>query len=113
LRKLSAQLERRRAKRQDIIEVQINVAVNDADGLGFLSRPASGSLLMYSMSVGDHLDRGFTIKLSDGDQSMILTAPAPNPHSHEQEQHLHEESKNGNEPSRPVQENRPPASAGR
>ena len=40
LQKLQAQLERRRAKKDEIIELAMKNALNDADGLGFYSQPA-------------------------------------------------------------------------
>jgi hypothetical protein len=43
LQKLHAQLEHRRAKKQDIIDLQVKMSVNEADGLGFYSQPAGGS----------------------------------------------------------------------
>jgi hypothetical protein len=43
LQKLHAQLERRRAKKQDIIDLQVKMSVNDADGLGFYSQPEGGA----------------------------------------------------------------------
>jgi hypothetical protein len=48
VRNLRAQLDRRREKKQEIIDLQIKVAVNEADGLGFFSPPAGaprGSML--------------------------------------------------------------------
>jgi polyhydroxyalkanoate synthesis regulator phasin len=39
LAKLREQLQRRREKKQDIIDLQIQVALNEAEGLGFVSRP--------------------------------------------------------------------------
>jgi hypothetical protein len=43
LQKLHAQLERRRAKKDDIIDLQVKMSVNEADGLGFYSQPAGGT----------------------------------------------------------------------
>jgi len=37
--RLQNQLERRRAKKQEIVDLQMKVALNDADGLGFYSAP--------------------------------------------------------------------------
>jgi hypothetical protein len=48
VKKLREQLNRRREKKQEIIDLQMKVALNEADGLGFFSRPAGreyGSLL--------------------------------------------------------------------
>jgi hypothetical protein len=39
LQKLHAQLDRRRAKKQEIIDLQVKMSVNEADGLGFYSQP--------------------------------------------------------------------------
>jgi hypothetical protein len=39
LGKLRAQLDRRRQKKSDILELQVKVAINEADGLGFYSQP--------------------------------------------------------------------------
>jgi hypothetical protein len=39
LAKLEAQLERRRSKKDEIIDLQMKVALNEADGLGFYSGP--------------------------------------------------------------------------
>jgi hypothetical protein len=39
LANLQAQLERRRAKKQEIVDLQMKVALNEADGLGFYSAP--------------------------------------------------------------------------
>lgn len=95
LQKLSAQLERRRAKRQDIIELQIQVAVNEADGLGFLSRPAYGSLQGPNMIIGAPFHGGPTIRLSNGDESLVL--PAPHPQPHEPHPQSHHDSENPGE----------------
>ena len=99
LYKLRAQLERRRAKRQDIIELQIQVAVNEADGLGFLSRPAYGSLPGQSMVIGAPSYGGPTIKLSHGDKSLVLPAHTPHQESYEEHQQSHEEHQQSHEES--------------
>jgi hypothetical protein len=39
LEKLRAQLERRRAKKDEIVDLQVKVAINEAEGLGFTSAP--------------------------------------------------------------------------
>ena len=39
LAKLEAQLDRRREKKEEIIDLQMKVALNEADGLGFYSEP--------------------------------------------------------------------------
>jgi hypothetical protein len=38
LQKLQAQLDRRREKKQEIIDLQVKLAVNEAEGLGFFSQ---------------------------------------------------------------------------
>ena len=40
MQKLRAQLDRRREKKQEIIELQLKLAVNEADGLGFFGEGA-------------------------------------------------------------------------
>lgn len=40
LEKLRAQLDRRRQKKQEIIDLQVKVALNEADGLGFYGSPS-------------------------------------------------------------------------
>jgi hypothetical protein len=42
VRKLREQLDRRREKKQEIIDLQLKVALNEADGLGFFNQPAAG-----------------------------------------------------------------------
>jgi hypothetical protein len=46
LANLQAQLERRRAKKQEIVDLQMKVALNEADGLGFYSAP-KGDVLTF------------------------------------------------------------------
>jgi len=75
LGKLRAQLDHRREKRQDIIDLQIKVAVYEADGLGFLSQPSHGPF-GWDFSFGDDHP---AIHISSGDASM--TVPVPMPHS--------------------------------
>ena len=43
LQQLQQQLDRRRAKKQEIIDLQVKVAVNEADGLGFFGQPPVGN----------------------------------------------------------------------
>jgi hypothetical protein len=43
VKNLRAQLDRRRDKKQEIIDLQIKVAENEADGLGFFSSPADAN----------------------------------------------------------------------
>ena len=49
LDKLRAQLDRRRQRKQEIIDLQVKVAVNEADGLGFYSRPAGGGEFKFDV----------------------------------------------------------------
>jgi hypothetical protein len=81
LEKLTAQLERRRAKKQDIIDLQIQVAVNEADGLGFISRPANwpfgGDFNFHYGAPPVHVSTG------DAYVPMPPMPPTPpNPHPH-------------------------------
>lgn len=46
LNKLRAQLDRRRAKKQEIVDLQVKVAINEADGLGFFS-DAKGDVFQF------------------------------------------------------------------
>jgi len=75
LEKLRTQLARRAEKRQEIIELQIKVAVNEADGLGFLSQPVHGHHgADFDFKFGDS-----TLHLSNGDASIALPMPGPHP----------------------------------
>lgn len=74
LAKLQAQLQRRREMRQNIIDLQIQVALNEADGLGFMSRPAG-------LPFGGHFDftdGNHVMRVSNGNAS--ITVPTPHPH---------------------------------
>jgi hypothetical protein len=44
---LRAQLERRRSKKQDIVDLQIKVAINEAEGLGFSSQPKEDGMFNF------------------------------------------------------------------
>jgi murein L,D-transpeptidase YcbB/YkuD len=44
LAKLRAQLDRRRAKKQEIVELEVKVAINRAEGLGFTSEPRENQM---------------------------------------------------------------------
>lgn len=46
LNKLRAQLDRRRAKKQEIVDLQVKVVINDAEGLGFYSE-AKGDMFKF------------------------------------------------------------------
>lgn len=54
LTKLRELLDRRRAKKQDIIDLQVKVALNEAEGLGFSDsqRPVKANAYFYSGGVG-------------------------------------------------------------
>jgi hypothetical protein len=55
LQKLKAQLERRREKKQEIIDLQMKIAKNDAEGLGFYSEPA-GAPFFFRFAPGVDAD---------------------------------------------------------
>lgn len=48
LQKLHAQLDRRRAKKQEIIDLQVKMSENEADGLGFYSQPEGGTFNVFA-----------------------------------------------------------------
>jgi hypothetical protein len=48
--RLQAQLDRRRGKKQEIVDLQVKVAINDADGLGFYSQPVPPGDMMVGPS---------------------------------------------------------------
>jgi murein L,D-transpeptidase YcbB/YkuD len=48
VQKLRAQLERRRAKMEEIIDLQVKVAINEAEGLGFSSQAPTGMRLDFT-----------------------------------------------------------------
>lgn len=48
--RLQAQLDRRRGKKQEIVDLQVKVAINDADGLGFYSQPMPPGDMMVGPS---------------------------------------------------------------
>ncbi len=74
LNKLAAQLEHRRDKKKEIIDLQVKVAVNEADGLGFISHPA------HPFSYGFDFAEGPMMHVSHGDAYMALpTPPQPQP----------------------------------
>jgi murein L,D-transpeptidase YcbB/YkuD len=50
LNKLRAQLDRRRAKKQEIVDLQVKVVINDAEGLGFYSE-AKGDMFKFRVPV--------------------------------------------------------------
>jgi hypothetical protein len=47
LEKLRAQLDRRREKKSEIIDLQVKVAINEADGLGFYSQPKEDTMFDF------------------------------------------------------------------
>ena len=57
LAKLRTQLDRRREKKDDIVDLQYQVAINEAEGLGFTSR-AEGQSVQHSRRVADDLRAG-------------------------------------------------------
>jgi hypothetical protein len=73
LAKLRELLERRRTKKQEIIELQAKVALNEAEGLGFYDneRPARPSAFGYSLP-GRPVDA--TLSTSSGE---VFIDPAP------------------------------------
>lgn len=80
LEKLRAQLKRREEKRQEIIDLQIKVAVNEADGLGFLSQPMNGPFNWRFDYSTDHSSIPTpAIDISTGDKSIALPTPGPGP----------------------------------
>ena len=48
LQKLHAQLDRRRAKKQEIIDLQVKMSANEADGLGFYSQSEGGTFNVFA-----------------------------------------------------------------
>ena len=50
LEKLRAQLDRRRQKKSEIIDLQVKVATNEADGLGFYSQPKEDGTFNFRVS---------------------------------------------------------------
>jgi len=51
LGKLQAQLDRRREKKSEIIELQVKLAINEADGLGFYSQPKDDGMFNFRVPV--------------------------------------------------------------
>ncbi len=47
LDKLRSQLDRRREKKQDIVDLQVKVAINAAEGLGFPGQPNDGGAFNF------------------------------------------------------------------
>src|SRR5262249_35163612 len=75
LTKLRELLERRRTKKQEIIDLQTKVALNEADGLGFYDneRPARSGSFGYSAPLIDAA--GGTISVSNAGE--VPTPPTP------------------------------------
>ena len=69
LKKLAAQLERRREKKKEIIALQFQVVMNEADGLGFTSHPA------HPFSYGFDYTDGRMMHVSHGDATVIIPPP--------------------------------------
>jgi hypothetical protein len=84
LQKLHAQLDRRRAKKQDIIDLQVKMSVNEADGLGFYSQPEGpvfnfaapppGNVIFRKGPFGDE-----TVTVPSVDAAPPVPAPYPVP----------------------------------
>jgi hypothetical protein len=68
--KLQIQLDRRREKKEEIIDLQLKVALNEADGLGFYSEPKD---MMFNIQVPPP---PMMIPMS-ADTYGIMTAPHP------------------------------------
>lgn len=81
LTKLRELLERRRTKKQEIIELQTKVALNEAEGLGFYDneRPAKAGSFGYS-PLGPTVDAaGGTVSISTSGEIPAPGAPAAPP----------------------------------
>lgn len=68
VKKLREQLDRRREKKQEIIDLQLKVALNEADGLGFFTGPA-----------GPEPIRGYTLFGTAGSGSGAVYMPNDRP----------------------------------
>ena len=76
--KLREQLDRRRTKKQDIMDLQIKVLLNEADGLGFYSggERSDSSPFGYSVLPGELQGRPMTIALPPAPPQAPYAAPA-------------------------------------
>jgi hypothetical protein len=79
LAKLRELLERRRTKKQEVIELQTKVALNEADGLGFYDneRPAKASAFGYSLPQVDAAGGTISVSTSGGEIPAPAAPPAP------------------------------------
>jgi hypothetical protein len=79
LNRLTAQLERRRQEKQNIIDLQIQVAVNEAEGLGFVTRPAGPAPFDFFYHHGP-VQVPVVIGSDDGEASLTIppVPPVPN-----------------------------------
>jgi len=80
LTKLRELLDRRRTKKQEIIELQTKVALNEAEGLGFYDneRPAKASSFGYSLPPVDAA-AGTVSVIAAPDPAAVPTAPIAPP----------------------------------
>ncbi len=82
LNKLAAQLERRREKKQEIIALQLQVVRNEADGLGFTTRPTDafvGEWNATSDGPGAFFSNGTMSFTAPTPVQIVAPAPAPQP----------------------------------
>jgi hypothetical protein len=82
LTKLRELLDRRRAKKQDIIDLQAKVALNEAEGLGFYDneRPAKGGASSFSVAMPQMEGKPnspFVKKRLDPGPTPVPVPPAP------------------------------------
>jgi hypothetical protein len=73
LANLQAQLERRRAKKQEIVDLQMKVALNEADGLGFYSQPKGA---VFTFGAPGKMVQEFPVALP---QPVRVELPSPPP----------------------------------
>jgi len=86
LEKLKAQLDRRRAKKQEIVDLQLKVALNEAEGLGFYSQPMSNfntggrpSIFVPTLRSFDHLSLPPDADATPHNHVNVTSPPAPAP----------------------------------
>jgi len=81
LTKLRELLERRRTKKQEIIELQTKVALNEAEGLGFYDndRPAKASSFGYSLPQVDAASGTVSVITAPTPAAVPATPAAPSP----------------------------------
>jgi len=56
LQKLHAQLERRRAKKAEIIDLQVKMSANEAMGWDFISQPEGGRSTSFASAADGELE---------------------------------------------------------